>query len=48
MTPATVPVTITPEAAAYGAELGMQGPFKQMLDHILQTVPGLHSVVVNL
>src|SRR5262245_2833632 len=48
MTPTTVPVTITPEAEAYVAELGMQKPFRQMLDRILQTVPGLHSVVVNL
>jgi hypothetical protein len=48
MTPTTVPVTIAPEAAAYVAELGMQEPFQKMLDRIPQTVPGLHSVVVNL
>jgi hypothetical protein len=48
MTPTAVPVTVTPEAEAYVAELGMQGPYRQMLDRILQTVPGLHSVEVIL
>jgi hypothetical protein len=48
MNPTTVPVTITPEAAAYVAELAMQEPFQQMLDRILQAVPGLHSIEVNL
>ncbi len=44
----TIPVTITPEAAEYVAELGMQEPLQQMLDHALATIPGLRSIVVNL
>jgi hypothetical protein len=44
----TVPVTITPEAAALVAELGMQKEFEQMLEHTQQTVPGLHAIRVVL
>ena len=37
---ATIPFTISPDAAAYVAELGMQQPMEQMLHRIRQTVPG--------
>jgi hypothetical protein len=44
----TVPVTITPEAAARVAELGMQKEFDQMLEHTRQVVPGLRAIKVEL
>jgi hypothetical protein len=44
----TVPLTITPEATAHVAELGMQREFEQMLERALQTVPGLQSIKVVL
>src|SRR5438876_596829 len=44
----TVPVTITPEAAARVAELGMQRELEQMIEHTKQTVPGLHAITVIL
>jgi hypothetical protein len=43
---ATVPVTITPEAAARVAELGMQKELDLMLEHTRQTVPGLRAIRV--
>jgi hypothetical protein len=46
--PTTVPLTITPEAAARVAELGMQAELERMLDHTRQTVPGLRSIEVQL
>ena len=48
MSLATTPVTITSEAAARVAELGMQAELECMLEHTRQTVPGLHSVEVQL
>ena len=44
----TVPVTITPEATAYVAELGMQREFEQMLAHALGFFPDLRSMQVEL
>ena len=44
----TVPVTITPEATAYVAELGMQREFEEMLAHALQFFPDLRSIQVEL
>jgi hypothetical protein len=44
----TVPVTMQPEAAARLAELGMQREYEQILEHALQTVPGLRSIEVQL
>lgn len=44
----TIPLTITSEAAAHVAELGMQGAFEQMLEHARQTVPGLRAIEVTL
>jgi hypothetical protein len=44
--PATVPVTITPEAAARVAELGMQAELERMIEHARQSIPGLRRVEV--
>jgi hypothetical protein len=43
----TVPVTITPEAVARLAELGMQAELEQMLEHVRQAVPQLRSIDVE-
>src|SRR5262249_27252432 len=49
MTPTTtVLLTVTPDAAAYVAELGMQEPFDQMLEHTRQTMAGLRAIRVTL
>ncbi len=48
MTPTTIPITVTPEAAARIAELGMQAELDRMLDHTVETVPGLRSIEVQL
>lgn len=45
---ATVPVTITPEAAARVAELGMQAELERMIEHTRQTVAGLQRIEVTL
>jgi hypothetical protein len=45
---ATVPVTITPEAAARVAELGMQKELDLMLEHTRQVVRGLRAIKVVL
>src|SRR5262249_20382951 len=46
--PATVPVTITPEAADRVAELGMQAELEQRVEHARQTIPGLRRIDVTL
>ena len=43
-TTSNVPVTITPEASAHVAELGLQKEFEQILEHTRQTIPGLRSI----
>jgi hypothetical protein len=48
MSTMTVPLMVTPEAAARVAELGMQREFEQMLEHVRQTVPGLLAIEVEL
>jgi hypothetical protein len=48
MNTAAVPVSVTPEAAARVAELGMQDQFEAMLDHARGTVPGLRRIEVTL
>ncbi len=48
MTTTTVPIHVTPEAAARVAELGMQAELDRMLEHTRQTVPGLRSIEVQL
>ncbi len=45
---ASVPVTVTPEAAARIAELGIQAAVDQMLGHALQTIPDLQRLEVVL
>ena len=47
MTPTTIPITVTPEAVARVAELGMQAELDQMLEHTRQTVPGPRSIEVQ-
>jgi hypothetical protein len=44
----TIPVTVTPEAAARVAELGMQKQLNQMVQHALEMVTKLLSIEVNL
>lgn len=46
MTPTTVPLTITPEAQALVAEIGMQRELEQMIEHTRQTVPRLRAIKV--
>jgi hypothetical protein len=48
MSTITVPLTVTPEAAARVTQLGMQREFEQMLEHVRQTVPGLVAIEVEL
>ncbi len=45
---ASVPVAITPEAAAHVAQLGYQREFEEMLEHTLKTVPHVRRVDVYL
>jgi hypothetical protein len=45
---ATVPMKITPEAAARVAELGIQAELDQMLEHVRKVVPKLQSLEVEL
>ncbi len=47
-TTTAIPLTVSPEASARIAELGMQAEFEQMLEHTRQTVPRLHSIEVIL
>jgi hypothetical protein len=42
----TIPVTVSPEAAAHVAALGMQKELDQMLEHARQTIPGLQLLKV--
>jgi hypothetical protein len=46
--PATVPVTITPEAGARIDELGIRAEVEQMIEHTRQTVPALKRIAVVL
>ena len=39
-----IPATVTPEATAYVAELGLQKEFEQILEHTRQTIPGVLSL----
>jgi hypothetical protein len=40
------PLTITPEAAARVAELGMQKELEQMIAYVREKVPGLNAIEV--
>jgi hypothetical protein len=44
----TTPITVSEEAKARITELGMQREFEQMLEHTLQSVPGLRAIRVEL
>jgi hypothetical protein len=48
MNETAVAVTVTPEAAARVAELGMHAQFEAMLDYARQSVPGLRRIEVRL
>jgi hypothetical protein len=41
-----LPFTITPEAQARIAELGLQKAFEQMIAHVREVVPGLAAIEV--
>jgi hypothetical protein len=43
-----VPLTVTPEATARLAELGMQRELEQMIEHVRQVVPGLAAIEVTI
>ena len=43
-----VPVTITPEAEARIAELGMRKELEQMIAHVREVVPGLAAIEVTI
>jgi hypothetical protein len=47
-TSATIPVTVTPEAAARLAELGMHAEVDRMIDFARQNLPGIMSIEVVL
>jgi hypothetical protein len=42
-----VPVTIEADAAEQIDELGLRAEFEAILDHVLQTIPGLQHVEVS-
>jgi hypothetical protein len=44
----SVPVTITPEAAAQVAKWGRQAELEQMLDQVVETIPQLVKIDVEL
>jgi hypothetical protein len=43
----TVPVTIEADAAEQIDKLGLRAEFESILDHVLQTIPGLQRVEVS-
>jgi hypothetical protein len=43
-----VPVTITPEAQARTAELGLQKEAEQMIAYLIKAVPGLEAIKVTI
>jgi hypothetical protein len=47
-TATTIPVTVTPEAAAFIAEVGQRREFETLLDHTKQVIPDLRAIEVTL
>jgi hypothetical protein len=47
-TSATIPVTVTPEAAARIAKLGIQAEVDRMIDYARHNIPELARIEVNL
>src|SRR4051794_17753734 len=45
-TVASIPMTISAEATAHVAQLGMQAEFERMVEHTRQTIPGLTRINV--
>jgi hypothetical protein len=48
MTTTTIPIKIDPDAAAYVAAHGLQGPFEEILAHLRRHVPDVRSIDVTL
>lgn len=46
-TAAIIPITITPEAAAFVRQLGYDSALERMLEYTKQEVPGLCSIIVK-
>lgn len=46
--PASIPVSITPDAAAAVAQLGVQAELQQMIDRVRETVTYLNRIDVRL
>jgi hypothetical protein len=44
----TVPITVSPEAAAFVAQSGFQEPLERMLEHTRQVIPALRAIQVVL
>ena len=44
----TIPITVSPEAAARVAQLGMKREFERILEHTCEATSGLRSIEVNL
>ncbi len=42
-----LPTTVEPRAAQLAAELGLQEPLREMVEHLKQTIPGLSSLAVE-
>jgi hypothetical protein len=47
MSVSTIPVTITPKAAAHVADLGLTSQLEQMLDYLRQDLPRLKALEVE-
>src|SRR5260370_27392206 len=48
MTPTTIPVNVTPEAAERIAERGLQMSIDQMIEQAVKMVPGIRRVEISL
>ena|SRR5258708_11510637 len=48
MTPTTVAMDVSPEAADRISELGIQDEVDRMIDHAMKTVQGVKQVVISL
>ena len=46
-TSTTIPVTIDPEAAALITFLGLEQPYREMVEHAKQTIPNLRRIEVE-
>src|SRR5437870_3285231 len=44
----TIPLSITPDAAQYIGNMGLQEPYRKIVDGIPLRVPGVHAIAVSL